>query len=371
MSEKSSKDLAQRIDPVYYRRRHPLRRLRLLLSAGLVAGGVVWVATSFALSGEGIYVRGGVARAHGPVADECSRCHVDAFRAVIDAACLSCHAVLPHVPAGKTPSDPRCGTCHAEHGGRVRLAEVADGHCNACHTSHRAITSIEDHAQFERAPLDQHLRFNHRAHLAKDLLGGPLACADCHRPQPDARDFEPIRFEAHCAKCHAERLHPELKDAVPHGVEPTRLREWAAAAFVRAFLEDPALAQPPSRPNVAPGRSPGAPPDWTATLRASTDAALDALLTPGRGCLLCHEGDRERIVPPEIPSNWFPKARFDHKTHRAEPCFSCHRALGSTEAMAVDLPGVQSCRTCHGRGGAPASCATCHPYHPRDAAAWR
>jgi predicted CXXCH cytochrome family protein len=368
---KTTKDLAQRIDPGYHRIRHPLRRLRLLLSAGLAAAAGLWTAASFALSGEGIYVRGGMARAHAPVGDECGRCHVDAFRAVIDAACLSCHAVGAHVPAGESPPDPRCGTCHAEHGGRARLAEVADGHCNACHQRHRAITSIEDHAQFERAPRDQHLRFNHRAHLARDLLGGPLACGDCHRPQPDARDFERIRFDAHCARCHAERLHPDLKDAVPHGIAPGRLREWAAAAFVRAFLDDPGLAAAPSRPNTAPGRSPGAPPDWTATLRGRTDAALDALLTPGRGCLLCHEGDAERIVPPEIPSNWLPKARFDHKTHRAEPCTSCHRAEGTAEAEAVDLPGVQSCHKCHRDGGAPAACATCHPYHPPHPAAWR
>jgi hypothetical protein len=368
---KTTKDLAQRIDPGYHRRRHPLRRLRLLLSVGLAGASAAWVAASFAFSGEAIYVRGGMARAHAGLADACARCHVEAFAPALDAACLGCHAAGPHVAEGESPGDPRCGTCHAEHGGRARLAEVADGHCNACHTSHRAITSIADHSQFERAPLDQHLRFNHRAHLATDLLGGPLGCADCHRPQPGARDFDPIRFEAHCARCHAERLHPELKDAVPHGVEPARLRDWAAATLVRAFLEDPALAASPSRPNAAPGRSPGAPPDWTATLRATTDAALDVLLTPGRGCLLCHEGDRERIVPPEIPSEWLAKARFDHRTHRAEACGRCHRAESTTDAQAVDLPGVQSCHACHREGGAPSACATCHPYHPRDAAAWR
>lgn len=368
---KSSKDLAQRIDPGYHRRRHPLRRLRLLLSVAFVAAGGAWIAASFALSGEGIYVRDGMSRAHATLADECSRCHVQAFSATFDAACLPCHGAKAHVPPGKEPLDPSCGTCHAEHQGRVRLADVADGHCNACHTSHRGITSIEDHAQFQRQPRDQHLRFNHRAHLATGLLGGPLACADCHRPQPDTRDFEPIRFDAHCARCHSERLHPEIGDAVPHGVDPARLREWAMAAFVRAFLEKPSLLDPPSRPNAAPGRAPGAPPDWTATLAARTDAALDALLTPGRGCLLCHDGGKERIVPPEIPSKWLPKARFDHKTHRAEACGNCHRAESNTEALAVDLPGVQSCHQCHHQGGAPAACATCHPYHPRDAHAWR
>lgn len=368
---RSTKDLAQRIDPGYHRHRHPLRRLRLLLSVGLVAASALWVVASFGFAGEGIYVRDGVARAHGPVAAACSRCHAEAFAPVLDAACLLCHRVNAHVPAGKPPPDPRCGTCHAEHQGRTLLAEVADGHCNACHASHRTITSIEDHSQFSREPRDQRLRFNHRAHLAGDLLQGPLRCVDCHRPQPDGPGFAPIRFLAHCARCHAERLHPELQDAVPHGVDLARLREWATAAFVKAFLEDPRLAEPPSRPNAAQGRAPGAPPDWTATLRAKTDAALDALLTPGRGCLLCHERSAEGIVRPEIPADWMPTARFDHKTHRARACDGCHRAETVTEAQTVDLPGIRSCQECHGEALAPATCATCHPYHPRDAAAWR
>jgi len=370
-AKKSTKDLAQRIDPAYYRSRHPLRRLRLFLSAGLVAAGALWIAASFALPDEGIYVRGGMARAHAPLADRCESCHDRAFAAVRDGACRACHVVGAHVPAEKTPPDPRCGTCHADHGGRVRLAEVADGHCNACHKRHRSITSIENHSQFERAPRDQHIRFNHRNHLAADLQQGPLRCVDCHRPQPDARDFEPISFDKHCARCHRERLDPDVGDEVPHGFQPDQLSSWASAVFVRRFLEDPALAIPPSRPNATPARPPEPPPGWAKRLADATEAALAALLTPGRGCLLCHDGDRDRIIPPEIPSNWFPKARFDHKTHRLEQCEACHSADSNTEAMAVDLPGVQSCRKCHGGGGAPTACATCHGYHPPDPSSWR
>jgi hypothetical protein len=368
--KKSTKDLAQRIDPVYYRHGHPLRRLRLLLGVGLVAGAALWVGASFALPAEGIYVRGTLSLAHATLAEACDRCHAEAFRGVLDATCLACHRAGPHVPAGKTPKDPRCGTCHEEHGGRARLSDVADGHCNTCHAHHRSITSIEDHVQFARSPRDEHLRFSHRDHLAPDLLKGPLACDDCHRPEADARDFEPIRFDEHCARCHTERIHPDVPGDVPHGVQPPRLRDWAAAAFVRAFLENPALAVPPSHPNVAPGRPPGAPPDWTARLAAATEGAVDAMLTPTRGCLLCHDGDKERIVPPEIPSNWMPMARFDHKTHRTEKCESCHRAETVGDAQTVDLPGIANCRRCHG-AGAPATCVTCHTYHPPDKGSWR
>ncbi len=369
--QKSTKDVAQRIDPVYYRHRHPLRRLRLLLATGLCAAAALWIAASFALSQDGIYVSGGMSAAHAPLADDCSRCHAQAFAAIRDRDCLPCHAAGPHVPPGETPAEPACASCHAEHAGRARLAEVADGHCNACHGSHRGLTSIGNHVQFERAERDQHLRFNHRDHLSPLLLGGPLACADCHRPQPDGRDFRPVLFDEHCAKCHRERLDPDVGDAVPHGVETPALRDWAAAVLLRRFLEDPALARAAS-PSAAPGRGPPAPPDWTSTLRARTDAAVEALLTPGRGCLLCHDADAQgAIVPPDIPSNWLPKARFDHKTHRAERCQTCHGAERIGDARSVDVPGIRTCRTCHGDGGATATCATCHGYHPPDAAAWR
>lgn len=371
MSEpRKTKDLAQRIDPTYFRHGHPLRRARLLLSAGLCAAGVLWVAASFALSDEAIYARGGVSEAHALLAERCDRCHVEAFGAVRDPSCLACHRAGPHVPEGKTPRDPACASCHAEHGGRARLAEVGDAHCNLCHEGHRDVTSFADHMQFARTPRDQHLRFSHRGHLVADLVGGPVACADCHKPQPGGRDFLPIRFDEHCARCHRERLDPDVGAEVPHGVEPARLAEWAAATFVKRFLEDPALVGA-GRPSAVPGRAPPTPPDWTAALRARTDAALAALLTPGRGCLLCHEGDAQRIVKPEIPWSWLPKARFDHKTHRVERCETCHHADNNTEASFVDVPGVETCRHCHGPGGATATCVTCHAYHPLDAASWR
>ena len=366
---KSSKELAQRIDPTYYRGRHPLRRVRLLLGIGASCAAAFWIAASFAFSGERIYVRAGVSAAHAPLGDQCSRCHTEAFADVCDGSCLSCHGEGPHVPLGVTTPEPACARCHAEHRGRERLAGVADGHCNGCHEKHRFVTSIEDHVQFERAPRDQHLRFNHRNHLAAALEGGPLACSDCHAPQPDGRDFRPIRFEEHCAKCHRERLDPDVGDEVPHGIQPPQMRDWATAILLRRFLEDPALAAP--RGSATPGRVPEAPPDWTSALRGRADAALNALLTPGRGCLLCHDGDAERIVPPEIPSNWLPKARFDHKTHRVERCANCHAAEGNTDAREVDVPGIHTCQECHGEGRASAACATCHAYHPADPAAWR
>src|SRR2546429_2532268 len=61
-----------------------------------------------------------------------------------------------------------------------------------------------------------------------------------------------------------------------------------------------------------------------------------------------------------------PHARFDHDAHRGFSCVSCHaKALTSTEASDILLPGIAVCKTCHGRGPdhADSRCSECHTYH--------
>jgi len=363
---KTSRERAQRLDPAYFRRWHPVRRARFVASAVLCGAAALWIAGSFAFSGEGIYLRGGFADAHRPLQDRCDACHVEAFGPVTDPTCIKCHAGGPHVPLGQKPAEPACASCHAEHGGRAHLGDVEDKFCNTCHERHRNVTSLDDHVQFQRRVRDQHIHYSHRVHLAPGLSAEPLRCEDCHRPRPDGRDFEPVSFDAHCARCHRDRLDPDVGQEVPHGEQPAQLEEWALALFLDAFLADESLAAETARP----GRR-GEAPVWATALRTRTEAAMNALLTPGRGCLLCHEGDRQAIVPPEIPSEWLPNARFDHKTHRKHGCGTCHRAELNAAAEAVDVPGVEVCRRCHGPEAADSRCVGCHGYHPPDRTAWR
>ncbi|MEI9927133.1 MAG: cytochrome c3 family protein [Sphingomonas sp.] len=65
---------------------------------------------------------------------------------------------------------------------------------------------------------------------------------------------------------------------------------------------------------------------------------------------------------------------FDHAAHRTEACASCHDARMSANASDLLLPGIKTCRTCHGGEAStakvPSSCAMCHSYHPAEGAPW-
>jgi predicted CXXCH cytochrome family protein len=79
---------------------------------------------------------------------------------------------------------------------------------------------------------------------------------------------------------------------------------------------------------------------------------------------LCHVAEGQKILTPEIPDRWLPRARFDHQTHRFQSCDRCHDLREAMSADLLALPRVETCRACHNRGGARASCVTCHPFHP-------
>jgi len=70
------------------------------------------------------------------------------------------------------------------------------------------------------------------------------------------------------------------------------------------------------------------------------------------------------------------KGWFDHDAHKTERCETCHKASVSGTGSQVMLPGIATCRECHGgensNAAVPSSCAMCHSYHVDTAAApWR
>jgi transcription elongation factor Elf1 len=72
------------------------------------------------------------------------------------------------------------------------------------------------------------------------------------------------------------------------------------------------------------------------------------------------------IAAAEIREKWFPHAKFDHDAHRDFSCLSCHqKALSSTEATDILVPGMVNCKTCHvpGPDHAEYRCFECHTYH--------
>jgi hypothetical protein len=97
-------------------------------------------------------------------------------------------------------------------------------------------------------------------------------------------------------------------------------------------------------------------------------------------CTLCHEvtADGTRLAPMGSPARGlFINSTFDHKPHltaEGRNCSSsCHSGIaGSVAARDVNVPGIDSCRSCHapGRQAAGAiNCASCHTYHARSQSA--
>jgi len=353
---RTTKEIAQRVDPTYFRRWHRLRRTRFLLSLGLFTAAVVWVAAGAST----MYASGPVSSGHALFEADCATCHTEDFGPVHDAACLQCHTAGPHMTPDKG-TEPACAACHKDHEGRGSLSDTPDRACARCHTDHADIRTFADHVRFRIEPREQHLRFGHQMHLDEKLIDGPLECASCHVPGESRRGFAPIRFAAHCAKCHIERIDEGGEEIVPHGMQPEDLRPWIAAGYLERG------GHLPVRASAVPGRGSADPPDWAEALRRKTDEALEALFKPGRkrGCLLCHDVDRGRIVPPAVPVRWLDRALFDHHTHAFEACDRCHDMSENQKAEDSGLPGIVTCRTCHQPEGARITCVTCHPYHPR------
>ena len=81
----------------------------------------------------------------------------------------------------------------------------------------------------------------------------------------------------------------------------------------------------------------------------------------------------QKIEPSQVPSVWYKHAKFNHASHRAMDCRSCHeQAYASTTHTDVLLPQIDNCKQCHGparkEGGKQVAgvrhdCTECHSYH--------
>ena len=97
---RTAKALAKRIDMEYFKRLHPFRRWRLILSIAAPALAILAIGGLSAAGSRTPYSSGPLSAAHQVFGDRCERCHVaetSAFRAHAgDVACVACHAAPPH-----------------------------------------------------------------------------------------------------------------------------------------------------------------------------------------------------------------------------------------------------------------------------------
>ena len=408
----------------YFKRLHPFRRWRMLLSIAAPSAVLVFVAVMSAAGSRAPYSSGPLSAAHQVFGERCERCHVTpaagtpAFRAhVTDMACVACHDGPPH-KANQTLT-PACASCHLDHRGATQLAAVDDRTCTQCHGSLTTTTGQptvarevgafhEGHPEFAalrtgapgtsgtagtaKAFDPAVLRFNHEVHLKSDLRGPAgattLECSTCHTPAaagpaagpPSTRGralMAPVTYTAHCASCHPLYFDPLIDAPVPHetpekvhAVIVQSLQQFVAARPDQIGRPDPVRGRiPVSFP--APMRQVRTAAEWTAER-----TAMAGQLLWSKTCAECHRLEfpaatppapspaLPRVVPTNVAKEWMPRARFDHRAHQLATCASCHAAQASRETSDVLMPSIATCQTCHtSRNGAEARCFECHGYH--------
>ena len=319
----------------------------------------------------------------------------------------------------------RCVDCHTEHEGPQEMPATAQRFCSDCHSGLKGKlpdTRLGNAGDFETAhpefqpaviagwqgPRPQlrrtslaqnprelsNLKFPHDLHLSRS--GGPaqmarrlgaqygfgkaLECKDCHDPTPDGTRFQAVDMEEDCAMCHSlafDRSGDTVR-TLRHG-DPAQV-----IADLRDFHRGRSPRPPPS---LAPGarRRPGdanlagARIQFARGSGGGAEGAIRAAFSPKGACFDCHQVIRPpagslafRITPVAFPVRYMHKGWFDHRPHETQSCSSCHAAERSGLASDLLIPGIATCRTCHGGESTskpvPSSCAMCHDYHMDGAA---
>jgi hypothetical protein len=420
---RDAKARAKRIDLAYFRRLHPFRRWRRILSIAAPVAAAAWIAAMAARGDERIYNSGALAARHSMLETKCASCHATpwamrytdpaGWQEKLDQACLKCHdGPVHHLNATGFARGPkghetaaRCSQCHVEHKDAPRLARVGDRNCTTCHADlktngrepHPAACPVGAghaiHARIERfdrghpefallekkAPDPSVVSFNHAVHLHPDtapkreLIQSQLKKISGKRGVEGAADGT---LALGCAYCHTPTppgayMAPLLYETHCMDCHAVKLKDehvpHRAPDVVRDFLRSRLAA-------TAKG------PD--ALAEQVTEAEIPLYTSDPDGCMKCHKtdlGPNFPAAPPVVsrtglrpgtdgaPRRWFAHATFNHEAHRELRCLECHAAAdGSRLTSDVLMPSQGLCVRCHGpAGGVAYTCATCHLYHDK------
>lgn len=423
---RTTKKLAQRIDMDYFKRRHPLRRWRFLLSVALPALALAYLAWQAVRGDRRVYSAGTLAPAHAVLTRQCAACHATQAgffsEQTADQKCIACHdGAIHHSAQTFTPS---CASCHAEHRGAIRLAATSDAACTQCHANlttrgsarqfTRTIASFADgHPEFAVLRSGHGdpgtIQLNHYRHLQSNLLGpkGPvqMVCADCHRPPADANQPWPYgdaqnriaaapavaatsakpdplasaaaraymavpTYARTCAACHTLQFDKSLPDGVPHDT-PEVIHTFVVAklhAYIAEHAADLRVPRDPTR-DLPEKLIPSdfrvlTPPEWVAERTAEDEALLWR-----KTCKQCHMlifsggAALPKVAPSNFTPRYMPHANFDHSQHGLVSCTSCHAAATTSQQTSdLLLPGIATCRACH-RPGTETAESRCFECH--------
>jgi hypothetical protein len=424
-SKLTTKKLAQRIDMDYFKRPHPFRRLRFVLSVCIPLLALIWLGWYALGRNNRVYSSGTMSRSHAVLTRQCDACHVkeaNSFSAKAgDPACESCHDGPVH--HANQAFKPSCSSCHQEHRGKLRLAATADKSCTQCHANlHTAsgpahfahdITRFDGgHPEFAAVRSGSFdpgtIKLNHAIHMKHNLKGPrgavQLDCDDCHRtaassdrwrfgtaqsvnasmdrrlvsPSADSGRayMAPTTYANNCIECHGLEFDSRFQESVPHDT-PAVIHAFLLQKFQQYIPSHPvelrvvaSLPDLPQKP-LPPAIRVLTPQEWVA-LRVSESEELLWRKT----CAQCHSLRISSSAPTNaalpvitksnITTRWFQHSAFDHDPHKFLKCIECHAgAVTSRETSDVLLPGIRTCEKCHHRGAeaAESRCFECHTYH--------
>lgn len=350
------------------------------------------------------------------IGNDCSVCHVEAFKQVDAPACMSCHSNLGgHLAttiftelseqhkniAELQAQDLDCQSCHKEHNEPESIVMTSDALCVGCHSQswgsdqHAVLAStafsklahpefkldylnlakddvswkIDEQPHTEKQVEQSNLKFSHQVHLDVEkvsdrISGNALACSSCHSLKSDMQHFEPVTMEKHCRSCHD--LKYEVSDPIlelPHGSPELIIKTLQGHYIKKAIAPDVQVASDTRR------RRPGKESQETSCIKSPFQCGMDAAANEAeiqfkqRGCVTCHVvidnqsediSSRFSILPVQLNTDWYRESVFDHKSHLTQ--------VGKQESFA--------CLTCHEADKSTSSadvlippldnCLTCH-----------
>jgi hypothetical protein len=415
---RTTKKLAQRIDRNYFKNRFAMTLWRQYLSIAITAGALLWLGSQALANRQKPYSSGPMAASHAFIGNKCNSCHVvhtSIGKTVTDQACSACHSGPAHQK--EQTFQPTCAECHLEHRGAARLAQTTDKACTRCHSDLKTKSGTlqvadkingfdSSHPEFTPLRMKQQdpgtIKFNHQAHLKKDLRGAAgndqMKCDDCHRSSMDARPWpysqpvdakladlgplppphsrfsklmEPVDYFRNCSACHSLIFDKRIKEPVPHK-EPAIVRAFVARKLQEYIAARPSeIGLPEETEGRIPPRVPPVPAKSAAEWVQRRVAQAEKLLW-GKTCKECHNlefatGDNTPKVPKaNLTRRWLKRGNFDHPAHQMVVCSSCHRQAATSKLTSdVLLPGIKVCQTCHRSvaDAAKSTCSECHQYH--------
>jgi len=364
-----------------------------------------------------IWTTGEISAAHKFFAEDCEVCHQEPFKQVTNQTCMSCHSSIEkHANTALFPSasfeDNQCQNCHKEHQGNEMATVSSQDFCIDCHDSiendelESNFRNVSDfgtsHPQFrpsiiidtagnvkrERAintePLPKEVsgvKFPHKNHLKVTGLRHPekgiiqIECANCHLPDESGVSMLPISFEEHCHECHKLDFDRYLPNREMVHDKTEKLFEqisdiYSAVAYQGNYTEPESPEIIRRRPGTTINKKDSQIVDeW---VKNKTRSILQGNMGKGK-CSVCHlieeneKIDLWNVSAVKITQQWFPKAKFDHQSHKNDKCTSCHDVNESITSSDVLQPSLEVCQNCHGGENAknkiPTTCIGCHDFH--------